>query len=153
MILNKKKYVKIFSILFILIIIALLVNVSIKRLEKKNEVIAKEPIIINLLTSVHPSLPWRFNARKEKIIVKPGEVKTIEYYVENLDTKESTGIATFAYFPNEFEALFSLLSNDFCCNLFFAILRRVFKSSSVFIFNKFKQQILQLFEDQQRPTD
>ena len=113
MILNKKKYVKIFSILFILIIIALLVNVSIKRLEKKNEAIAKEPIIINLLTSVHPSLPWRFNARKEKIIVKPGEVKTIEYYVENLDTKESTGIATFAYFPNEFEAYIRKL-NCFC---------------------------------------
>ena len=113
MTLNKKKYLKIFSILFILIIITTLINIYIKKLEKKNEAIAKEPIIVNLLTSVHPSLSWRFKALKEKIIVKPGEVKTIEYTVENLDNKASTGIATFAYFPSEFGNYIRKL-NCFC---------------------------------------
>ena len=113
MILDKKKYLKIFSIFIILIIIALLVNFYTEILEKKNEARTKEPIIVNLLTSVHPSLPWRFKAEKEKIIVKPGEVKTVEYFVENLDNKESTGIATFAYFPNEFGTYIRKL-NCFC---------------------------------------
>ena len=113
MILDKKKYLKIFSILFILIIIALLINIYIKSLEKKNEAAAKEPITINLLTSVHPSLPWKFEAIKKKIIIKPGEVTNIEYAVENLDNKESTGIATFSYFPNEFGTYIRKL-NCFC---------------------------------------
>jgi len=62
---------------------------------------------------VHPNLPWSFKAIKEKIIVKPGEVKKIEYTVENLDNKKSTGIATFAYFPNDFGKYIRKL-NCFC---------------------------------------
>ena len=110
---NKKKYLKIFSILPILIATALLVNIYIEKLEKKNYEAAKEPIIINLLTSVHPSLAWKFEAIKKEIIVTPGEVKTIEYTVENLENKESTGIATFAYYPNEFGNYIRKL-NCFC---------------------------------------
>ena len=102
-----------YHISIILIIIALLVNIYIKRLEKNNEATAKEPIIINLLTSVHPSLLWSFKAIDSKIIVLPGEVKTIEYIVENLGDKESTGIATIAYFPNQFGAYIRKL-NCFC---------------------------------------
>ena len=113
MMLNKKKYLKIFSILFILIIITTLINIYIKKLEKKNEAIAKEPIIVNLLTSVHPNLDWNFKPVKPKIIVKPGEVTTVEYTVENLSENESTGIATFVYFPNEFGEYISKL-NCFC---------------------------------------
>ncbi len=66
MILDKKKYLKVFSILFILIITVILINIYIKKIEKNNEKIAKEPIIINLLTSVHPSLPWSFKAIEKK---------------------------------------------------------------------------------------
>ena len=66
-----------------------------------------------MLTSVHPSLLWSFKAIDSKIIVLPGEVKTIEYIVENLGDKESTGIATFAYFPNQFGAYIRKL-NCFC---------------------------------------
>ena len=111
--LYKKKYLKIFSILFILIVTATLMNIYVNKLEKKNAVTSKEPIIINLLTSVHPSLPWRFKPIKKEVIVTPGEVKVIEYTVENLDNKESTGIATFAYFPNEFGEYIRKL-NCFC---------------------------------------
>ena len=47
------------------------------------------------------------------ILVKPGEVKTVEYVVENLENKETTGIATFAYFPSQFENYISKI-NCFC---------------------------------------
>ena len=66
MILDKKKYLKIFSILFILIIITSLVSIYTKSVEKKNKATANQPIIINLLTSVHPSLPWKFKAVEKK---------------------------------------------------------------------------------------
>ena len=110
--LNKKKYLKIFSIIFLLIILSLLVNIYVKKLEKKIAK-AEEPIIINLLTSVHPSLPWQFKALNSKLIVKPGEVVTVEYIVKNLENKETTGIATFAYFPNQFGSYIRKL-NCFC---------------------------------------
>ena len=46
--------------------------------------------------------------------MKPGDVTTIKYIVENSDNKESTsGIATFSYFPNEFGPYISKL-NCFC---------------------------------------
>ena len=112
MVLNKKKYLKIFAIIFLLIILPFLVNVYVKKF-KKNIAKTEEPIIINLLTSVHPSLPWRFKAINSKIIVKPGEVVTVEYIVENLENKETTGIATFAYFPNQFGSYIRKL-NCFC---------------------------------------
>ena len=89
-----------------------MVNVYVKKF-KKNIAKTEEPIIINLLTSVHPSLPWRFKAINPKIIVKPGEVVTVEYIVENLENKETTGIATFAYFPNQFGSYIRKL-NCFC---------------------------------------
>ena len=48
-----------------------------------------------------------------KVFVKPGEVTTIEYIVENLSDTNATGIATFAYFPNQFENYISKI-NCFC---------------------------------------
>ena len=74
---------------------------------------ASEPITINLLTSVHPNLSWNFRPLKPEIAVKPGEVTTIEYIVENLGNRETTGIATFAYFPNQFGNYISKI-NCFC---------------------------------------
>ena len=71
------------------------------------------PISINLLTSVHPKLSWRFQPITPQIIVEPGEVITIEYEVENLSERSSTGIATFAYFPSEFGNYINKI-NCFC---------------------------------------
>ena len=51
---------------------------------------------------MHPKLSWSFQPLKPKILVKPGEVVTVEYEVENLSKEASTGIATFSYFPSEF---------------------------------------------------
>jgi cytochrome c oxidase assembly protein Cox11 len=83
MIINRKKYLKLFFVLFLLIVVFLLTNIFIKKLNK-DTLKAKEPIIINLITSVHPDLPWSFRALNKKIIIKPGDVTTIEYIVENL---------------------------------------------------------------------
>jgi len=112
MIINKKKYLKIFSILFLLTIVAFIIKIYVNKIEK-DLVQAQEPMVINLLASVHPSLSWEFKATISKIIVKPGEVKTIEYMVENLENKKTTGIATFAYFPKEFGTYIRKL-NCFC---------------------------------------
>ena len=110
--LKKKKYLKFFYALFSFLLVGLLINIILIKIEK-NEAKAKEPITINLLTSVHPSLPWTFKALNPKITVNPGEVTTIEYVVENLKNKESTGIATFAYYPKKFENYIRKL-NCFC---------------------------------------
>jgi cytochrome c oxidase assembly protein subunit 11 len=103
-----------YLILGVLLIFILFIYFSINEVQKKkNQALALEPIKINLLTSVHPNLDWIFKPIKSKITVKPGEVTTVEYIVENLSEKESTGIATFVYFPNEFGNYISKL-NCFC---------------------------------------
>ena len=50
---------------------------------------------------------------ESKIVVVPGEVTTVEYIVENLGNTETTGIATFVYFPNQFGNYISKI-NCFC---------------------------------------
>ena len=100
MITYKKKIFTYYLILIFLLLSILFFYFSIKKFQKEKALVL-EPISINLLTSVHPNLLWKFKSTKSKMIVKPGEVVTIEYVVENLGSEESTGIATFAYFPNQ----------------------------------------------------
>ena len=97
----KKKISKSNLVLIFFIILVLIFYFLINKFQEKKE-LESHPISINLLTSVHPKLSWSFNPTKPKILVKPGEVVTIEYEVENLSEEASTGIATFAYFPSEF---------------------------------------------------
>ena len=114
MIVYKRKYLKGFFTLFLLIVVSLVIFNFINKFQKNKD--AKNvlnTITINLLTSVHPDLPWSFRAKKKKIIAKPGEVITIEYLVENLVNQETTGIATFAYHPKQFGKYISKL-NCFC---------------------------------------
>ena len=110
----KIKYLKISLFFTLFLILALIFFIYINKIQKeKNITKAKEPIVLNLLTSVHPKLSWAFKPIEPKIFIKPGDVTTIEYMVENLDNENSTGIATFSYFPNKFEAYISKL-NCFC---------------------------------------
>ena len=110
----KKKFLTYLSILIFLLIFCLLSYLVVNKFQKdKDEAMALEPISINLLTSVHPKLPWKFIPTKPKITVKPGEVTTIEYIVENLGNKETIGIATFVYFPSQFGSYISKI-NCFC---------------------------------------
>ena len=111
---NKKKISNINLLIIFLLILALLSYVMINKfLKNKDQALALEPISINLLTSVHPDLSWNFQPVEPKIVVVPGEVTTVEYIVENLGNTETTGIATFAYFPNQFGNYISKI-NCFC---------------------------------------
>ncbi len=111
---GKKKISTSFLILIFFLIFGLLSYVVINKFQKdKVEAMVLEPITINLLTSVHPDLPWNFKPLEPKISVRPGEVITIEYIVENLEDNKTTGIATFAYFPNQFGNYINKI-NCFC---------------------------------------
>ena len=109
---DKRKINKIYLSIFILLIIFLLFF-FLKNKYEKNKEISLRPVTINLLTSVHPNLSWSFKSIKKKLFIKPGEVITIEYMVENLANKESTGIATFQYFPKQYGTYISKI-NCFC---------------------------------------
>ena len=58
-------------------------------------------------------MPWKFLAKETNVKIKPGEVKTIEYIVENLGEKITSGVATFQYYPKEFGNYLTKL-NCFC---------------------------------------
>ena len=66
-----------------------------------------------MLTSVHPNLNWNFKSVKSEISIKPGEVSTVEYIVENLGVTDSVGIATFAYYPKTISSYVRKI-NCFC---------------------------------------
>jgi len=111
---SKKKISNINLLIIFLLILALLSYVIINKFQKdKDQALALEPISINLLTSVHPDLSWNFQPMEPKIVDTPGEVITVEYIVENLGNIETTGIATFVYFPNQFGNYISKI-NCFC---------------------------------------
>ena len=108
----KKKNKKFYYLIYFFIIFLLFFYLAINKFQKEKK-ITLEPIAINLLTAVHPNLPWDFKPVKSEIIIKPGEVTIIEYMVENLSATDSTGIATFAYFPNQISSYISKI-NCFC---------------------------------------
>ena len=111
---NKKKISKSYLILIFLLFLIIFFYFFISKFQKeRDKVLASEPISINLLTSVHPTLLWNFEPLEKKIIINPGKVTTIEYVVENLGDEETSGIATFAYFPNQFGKYISKI-NCFC---------------------------------------
>ena len=111
---NKKKISNTNLLIFFLLALALFSYIAINEFKKnKDQKLAELPISINLLTSVHPELPWNFQPAKSNIVVNPGEVTTIEYIVENLGSAETTGIATFVYFPNLFGNYINKI-NCFC---------------------------------------
>ena len=114
MTIGKKKFSISLLILIFFLIFGLLSYVVINKFQKERDAAkALEPITINLLTNVHPDLPWNFKPLEPKIAVRPGEVITIEYIVENLENNKTTGIATFAYFPNQFGNYINKI-NCFC---------------------------------------
>ena len=103
-----------YLVLIFLLLFALLSYVAINKFQKrKDEALAVQQISINLITSVHPSLSWNFKPVKPKIKIRPGEVTTAEYVVENLGDEETSGIATFVYFPSQFGTYISKI-NCFC---------------------------------------
>ena len=76
MFIDKNKSLKFYIFFFIILIIFFYFFIS--QFQKKKDIVIN-PISINLLTSVHPNLPWDFKPVNSKVLVKPGEVTTIEY--------------------------------------------------------------------------
>ena len=85
------------KIIFILSFLAIVIIVSVLFLLNKTN--NNQRISAKLITSVHKDLPLEFKTDKNLIILKPGEVKTINYYVRNLSEKNITGMATFQVYP------------------------------------------------------
>jgi len=72
-----------------------------------------QKIPTKLITSVHNDLPFKFNAEEKNIILKPGEVRTINYSVENLSKKSMSAMATFQVYPPELKDYITKM-NCFC---------------------------------------
>ena len=98
---------------FIIIVLLLFFVITKKIQDEKDNMKVFNTLSINLLTSVHPNLPWSFASTKTNIKIKPGEVSTIEYVVENLEKKTTTGIASFAFYPKEIGKYITKI-NCFC---------------------------------------
>jgi len=109
---NNKKITIILISIFVLVVT--LSFVAIKIFQKKQNITLESHFInLRLITSVHPSLPWKFSTKEPNIKIKPGEVKTVEYIVENTSNKTTFGVATFQYYPKELGNYFTKL-NCFC---------------------------------------
>ena len=65
---EKKIFSKLYLIIFSLLVLILLFYLVINKFQKNKET-AFQPIIINLLTSVHPNLPWEFKSVKKKFLL------------------------------------------------------------------------------------
>ncbi len=99
------------KIIFILSFLAIVIIVSVLFLLNKTN--NNQRISAKLITSVHKDLPLEFKTDKNLIILKPGEVKTINYYVRNLSEKRITGMATFQVYPPELKDYMTKM-NCFC---------------------------------------
>ena len=99
------------KIIFILSFLAIVIIVSVLFLLNKTN--NNQRISAKLITSVHKDLPLEFKTDKNLIILKPGEVKTINYYVRNLSEKNITGMATFQVYPPELKDYMTKM-NCFC---------------------------------------
>ena len=98
----------------IFLLFAVFSFIAIKIFQKKQYIASEKHFInVRLITSVHSSLPWNFLTKESNIKIKPGEVKTIEYIVENPTNKTTFGVATFQYHPKELGNYFTKL-NCFC---------------------------------------
>jgi len=103
-----------YLVIIFLLFFVFLSYIAINKFQKKKEENSfGQSISINLITSVHPSLSWNFKPLKSNIKIKLGEVTTAEYMVKNLGDRETSGIATFVYFPSQFGNYISKI-NCFC---------------------------------------
>tara|TARA_Y100000817_G_scaffold23825_1_gene17151 strand:- start:546 stop:989 length:444 start_codon:yes stop_codon:yes gene_type:complete len=103
----KKKYQTIFLLISFLIII-FLISIS----QNRNK-ISNQEIKTKLITSVHKDLPFEFETEQQQIIIKPGEIKTVNYTVKNLSEQSMTGSATFQVYPSELKDYMTKM-NCFC---------------------------------------
>ena len=104
--LKNKKLIFVLISLFVLTFAVSLIFVE----YKKNKV---QEISTKLITSVNKDLPIKFSSEEKNIILKPCEVKTINYSVENLSEKSVSAMATFQVYPSELKDYMTKM-NCFC---------------------------------------
>jgi len=109
---SKKNLLVALTILLFFLIFISFISINIFQ-KKKNLALSNFFLDVQLVTNVHPSLPWKFSSKEPSIKIRPGEVKTIEYIVENFSDNLTSGIATFQYYPKELGKYFTKL-NCFC---------------------------------------
>ena len=107
--LKKIKNNQVFSIFFLFIITICSIYLF---YDNKNKDINRS-IKLKLITSVHKDLPFKFETGQNTLRIVPGEVKTINYTVENLSQNSTTGMATFQVYPNELKGYMTKM-NCFC---------------------------------------
>ena len=95
------------------VFISLLVIVIITSFFLRGENSNSQLIPTKLITSVHSDLPFKFETEEKNIILKPGEVQTINYSVENLSKKSISAMATFQVYPPELKDYMTKM-NCFC---------------------------------------
>jgi len=74
---------------------------------------SSQQISTKLITSVNKDLPLKFHSEEKNIILKPGEIKTINYSVENLSENDVSAMATFQVYPPELKDYMTKM-NCFC---------------------------------------
>jgi len=100
---------KLILLLSSLLIVIFLISIFIP---KENKV-SKQAITTKLITSVHKDLPFEFETEEKKVLIIPGEVKTINYTVRNLSKQSMSGMATFQVYPAELKDFMTKM-NCFC---------------------------------------
>ena len=100
------------KLIFITIsLLALVVIYSLIFFEKGKK--SSQQISTKLITSVNKDLPLKFHSEEKNIILRPGEIKTINYSVENLSENDVSAMATFQVYPPELKDYMTKM-NCFC---------------------------------------
>ena len=97
--------------LLILLLLIIVAFISVFFTTSNNS--TNKSIKIKLITSVHKDLPFEFNSEENKLEIIPGEIKTINYSVQNISEKSMTGMATFQVYPSELKDYITKM-NCFC---------------------------------------
>ena len=92
-------------------LLALVIIYSLIFFEKEKK--SSQQIPTKLITSVNKDLPLKFHSEEKNIILKPGEIKTINYSVENLSENYVSAMATFQVYPPELKDYMTKM-NCFC---------------------------------------
>ena len=100
------------KIIFVLISFLVLITI-LSFIFSENNKKSNQEISTKLITSVQKNLPLKFFSEQSNVVLKPGEIKTINYSVENLGEKSVSAMATFQVYPPELKDYITKM-NCFC---------------------------------------
>ena len=100
------------KIIFVLISFLVLITI-LPFIFSENNKKSNQEISTKLITSVQKNLPLKFVSEQSNVVLKPGEIKTINYSVENLGGESVSAMATFQVYPPELKDYITKM-NCFC---------------------------------------